>query len=134
MYKIVPASHGIDLTFGDFMMQKEMESWLAEFQIAVDKVQSKEFTVFVDMRTLKPLPTESQAAMEAGQRYARENGMVRSVVILDNPVTTLQFKRIAKQTGTYNWERYIDAQAEPNWREVGMAWLTDSVDPDVSKE
>jgi len=34
--------------------------------------------------------------------------MVRSVVILANTITKLQFKRIAQETGIYQWERYID--------------------------
>ncbi|HMV41143.1 MAG TPA: hypothetical protein PK079_09135 [Leptospiraceae bacterium] len=60
------------------------------------------------MRTLKPLPPESQIHMQEGQKLYKEKGMVRSVVILANTITKLQFKRIAQETGIYQWERYID--------------------------
>ncbi len=41
--------------------------------------------------------------MQAEQRLYKEKGMVCSVVILDNAVTKKQFKRIAQETGIYEW-------------------------------
>ncbi len=42
----------------------------------------------------------------------------------------MQFKRIAKETGIYEWERYINASATPNWEQAGADWLTKAADPD----
>ncbi len=47
--------------------------------------------------------------MEEGQKEYKERGMTRSVVILDSAIMAMQFKRLAKDTGIYQWERYIDA-------------------------
>ncbi len=129
MYNIEQRKYGIRLTFGGFIQKDEMDHWVADFIPVVDK-QGGKYTVFVDMRTLKPLPPEAQESMEKGQKYALQKGMIRSVVILDNAVTTSQFKRIAKKTGIYEWERYIDATAEPNWEQIGLDWIVKSVDPD----
>ncbi len=43
----------------------------------------------------------------------------------------MQFKRIARETGIDQWERYINASATPNWEQVGIDWLTRAADPDA---
>lgn len=130
MYKVDHTDYGIKLTFSGQIKHAEMRMWLDEFMAVVDQQQGNNFHVFVDMRTLQPLPSESQEAMHKGQRYARTNGMHRSVVILNSVATTMQFKRIALATGIYDYERYINADAVPDWEQVALAWLLEGVDPD----
>jgi hypothetical protein len=130
MYKIEKKDYGVHLTFGGFMDSPEMEKWVEESKSFLETLSPK-FGVFVDMRELKPLPEGSQAIMQIGQKLYKLKGMQRSVVILDNAITTLQFKRIAKDTGIYEWERYIDASATDNWQEIGEKWIKDATDPDV---
>jgi len=127
MYKIEKTSYGIKLTFGGFIQKEEMNFWLDESEFILKSVSSK-FGVFVDMRELKPLPSDSQEIMQKGQLMYKLKGMERSVVILDNPIITLQFKRIAKETGIYDWERYVDASKNPNWEELGKKWLVSGID------
>ena len=129
MYKIRKEPYGFHLTFSGLIGVDEMEAWLVESKEVLATAEEK-FGVFVDMRDLEILPPESQPAMKRGQRLYKKLGMVRSVVILSDEITTMQFKRIAKQTGIYEWERYIDAGIESNWEEVGLAWIVDNVDPD----
>jgi len=129
MYNIEKKDYGVRLTFGDFMKVDEMTNWVNDSIGILDSL-SGGFGVFVDMRTLKPLPKDAQAKMEEGQRMYKQKGMVRSVVILNSSIITMQFKRIAKESGIYEWERYIDASSEPDWEEIGRKWLVDAVDPD----
>ncbi len=133
MYKIEKKHYGFHLTFGGFIKEAEMNQWYDESLVALKDMPDK-FGVFVDMRELKPLPSESQSKMEAGQKHYKERGMVRSVVVLNDPILTMQFKRIAKQSGIYEWERYIDASSNSDWERIGIAWLTDKVDPDSKEE
>jgi hypothetical protein len=56
--------------------------------------------------------------------------MTRPVVILDSATVTSQFQRVAKESGIYAWERYINASKKPDWENVGIAWLKHSTDPD----
>ncbi len=56
--------------------------------------------------------------------------MARSAVILANAMTAMQFKRIAKETGIYEFERYIDASSVADWEKVGIDWISNKVDPD----
>jgi len=131
MYDIQSTNYGFKLTFAGFIKEEEMKQWAAEFKQAVDKLPRK-FQVFVDMRHLNPLPKEAQPHMEDGQKHARQKGMERSVVIIDNVITKLQFVRIAKETGIYQWERYIDASSVSDFEKVGLDWLLKAKDPDKS--
>lgn len=129
MYKIEKKDYGYRLTFGDFIQENEMSKWLDESRVAL-QTAPKSFGVFVDMRTLKPLPANAQKVMEEGQKLYKAIGMSRSVVILANVITKNQFKRIAQETGIYQWERYIDEASNPNWEKVGVDWIKNGIDPD----
>ena len=82
------------------------------------------------MRELKPLPEDSQKHMEEGQKIYKAKGMSRSAVAVNGAATKMQFKRIAKESGIYEWERYIDAASTPAWENIGVDWIKSSVDPD----
>lgn len=131
MYKIEKNGFSYHLTFEGFMQKDEMEKWYQDSLKALSD-SPEQFGVFVDMRNLKPLPVESQSRMEEGQKHYKEKGMIRSVVILDNPITTMQFKRIGKQSGINNWERYIDSSEHADWKSKGIDWLEKGIDPDKS--
>ncbi|MDD3730987.1 MAG: hypothetical protein PHU88_01255 [candidate division Zixibacteria bacterium] len=129
MYKIEKSDFGYKLTFGGKMDLEEMSTWFNESK-EILKTASRGFGVFVDMRELQLLEPDAQKEMQAGQRYYRHMGMKRSIVILDNPILTVQFKRIALQSGIYDNERYIDASTVSNWEEIGMDWIMKGIDPD----
>lgn len=130
MYKIEQRPWGYYLIFGGSMDATEMRKWVDESE-ALLKNAPATFGVFVDMRTLKILVPEAQEAMQDGQKAYKRAGMVRSVVILQSALVTLQFKNIAKKTGIYEWERYIDASSVSDWERVGIAWVRDAKDPDI---
>lgn len=129
MYKIEKTYYGVKLTFAQTIQKEEMAQWVIESEQFLLDFPS-EFGVFVDMRELKPLTAEAEQEMNRGQRLFKEKGMIRSVVILNSAIVTMQFKRIAQQTGIYAWERYLNAKAEPNWQKMGENWLTKAIDPD----
>lgn len=129
MYKIEKEDYGFKLTFGDFIKAEEMMAWVDESKNALAAAPN-EFGVFIDMRTLKPLPADTQAHMEEGQRLYKGKGMIRSAVVLASATTKMQFKRIAQETGIYEWERYIDASSVPNWEKAGVSWISEGIDPD----
>lgn len=129
MYKIEKKNYGYKLTFGGTIKADEMMAWVDDSKKKL-VMAAKEFGVFVDMRTLKPLATDAQVHMQEGQKLYKKKGMVRSVVIIDSAVTKMQFVRIAKETGIYAWERYIDASSVADWEKVGIDWITKGIDPD----
>lgn len=129
MYKIEKNNYGYKLTFGGFIQADEMKAWLDESRKTLDTTTNN-FGVFVDMRSLKPLPQDAQIHMQEGQKLYKQKGMVRSVVILNDVITTMQFKRIANETGIYEWERYINASSVADWEKIGIDWITKGIDPD----
>jgi hypothetical protein len=130
MYSIEKKDYGIKLVFDGFIRADEMQKWVEESKSKLLSFGLKAFGVFVDMRTLKPLPQDAQVVMTTGQKLYKEAGMTRSVVILNDPIVTMQFRRLAKTSGIYEWERYIDASTVTDWEAKGEAWLKDSADPD----
>jgi hypothetical protein len=129
MYTIETKPYGIRLTFGGEMTPDELRDWLEESKIVLESMPAR-FGVFVDMRTLSLLDPESQEVMREGQKYYLDKGMERSVVILNSHTLTIQFKRIAYETGIYRWERYVDASRDPDWENTGLRWIQNAVDPD----
>jgi hypothetical protein len=130
-YKITPTDYGFRLLFGDYMSDTDAALWCDEWE-AIMKNSPETFGVFVDMRTLQPLSPGGQKSFEVGQRIARDAGMIRSVVILANITLTYQFKRIALQSGIYDWERYIDESSQPDWEQKGLEWVINGIDPDAN--
>ena len=128
MFSIEKSDYGFRLVFGGMIEVEESREWLKEFQIVVGRVRG-DFQVFVDMRTLSPLSEEAQKPIDEGQRFAREHGMTRSVVILKDNLTTLQFIRIARETGIYHTERYISAVDNPDWEQQGFNWILEGKEP-----
>ena len=129
MHKIERIHFGYKLTFADFIRADEMLDWLREAEQLLSP-QIGAFSVLVDMRDLKPLPSDAQQHLQKGQKLFKTKGMERSAVVLQNPVITLQFKRLATETGIYAWERYFDASKTPDWEAKATAWLTAGIDPD----
>jgi len=130
MYKINKKEFGFHLVFADFIKADEMQQWVSDSQKALVS-SNGEFGVFIDLRALKPLLPDAQEYMQQGQKMYKLKGMQRSVVILDSAITTMQFKRIAKETGIYAWERYIDASKTLNWEKIGIDWVKNGIDPDA---
>ncbi|MBZ5681801.1 MAG: hypothetical protein LAO24_17020 [Acidobacteriia bacterium] len=128
MYKIEKSDLGFHLTFGGTITKGELEEWYKESE-QVLATQQVPFGVIIDMRTLAPLPVEAQGIMVRGQSMYRSRGMQRSCVILEDPITTIQFRRLAKQSGIFLYERYIDASAHKDWRQQAEKWVKGAVCP-----
>lgn len=130
MYKIDHTPYGYHLIFSGIVTAEEMQAWFEESKGILAHSQTDEFGVFVDMRELKPLDQLATQYMVAGQSLYKTSGMSRSVVILNSPVLTLQFFLLAKSSGIYRWERYLDASKVQNFEQIGLDWIIRGIDPD----
>jgi len=50
----------------------------------------------------------------------------------DSGISSLQAKRLAKETGTLAWTRYIDSRSHPDWLRIAEDWLRHAIDPDLT--
>jgi hypothetical protein len=129
MYKILRKPFGYRLTFTEIVNAEQMTEWAQESAKALATAPAK-FGVFVEMQGLKPLSAEAQAVLIEGQKLYKAKGMQRSVVILQYPITKLQLTRLAKESGIYEWERYLSTEENPNWETLALAWIDQGIDPD----
>ncbi len=124
--------YGFHFTLSNPITLDESEKWKEEVEQAVVQLH-EDFHVFVDMRNCELVPVGSKPNLEEGQTFCKNNGMVRSVIILGDQMTVMQMKIMAKKTGIYQWERYIDASHNPEWERIGMDWILHAIDPDVAQ-
>jgi hypothetical protein len=128
VYKIDKTELGFNLTFAGDMTKDEIEKWYTESEQALIG-QKSPFGVIIDMRTLAPLPVEAQEVMVRGQSMYRSRGMERSCVILDDAITTIQFMRLARKSGIFKYERYINASEHRDWLARARNWVRHAIAP-----
>jgi hypothetical protein len=128
MYKVDRTDLGFHLTFAGNMTKAELEKWYAESEKVLTGRHGP-FGVVIDMRTLAPLPAEAQGVMVRGQAMYRSRGMQRSCVILDDAITKIQFMRLARQSGIFKYERYIDASMHKDWMQEAWNWVGHAIAP-----
>ncbi|MDI6870637.1 MAG: hypothetical protein QME79_04615 [Bacillota bacterium] len=128
MYNIEKTDYGYKLTFGGFIRFEEMAQWVRDLESALEGAPLK-FSVFVDMRSLSPLPPDAKVEMKRGQAILKQKGLERAAYVLANTITTMQFQRIAKESGA-TWERHLDASTNPNWEKAALDWAKNGIDPE----
>jgi hypothetical protein len=131
MYRIETAPFGFRITIGDRVSLEEATEQLIESRTLL-RVCTKPFGVLVDIRTLQPLADDVQAVIDETQRLYRRSGLERSAVVLASAIMTIQFMRIAKDTGVYAHERYVDASKSPRWEQLALDWIVRGIDPDLA--
>ena len=129
MYTLETAPFGFKVTISGQVTHDEAMRVLVESRERL-KSAKRPFGVLVDIRGLSPLAEDVQQVIDETQRLFRKEGLERSTVVLASAVMTMQFKRIARETGVYAHERYIDAAKEPRWESLALGWIIDGVDPD----
>jgi hypothetical protein len=130
MHKISKQNYGYQLTFGGTIDLDEITEWREESRSALVG-RTKSFGVLIDMRGLGPggLRSDAQPVMVQGQELFRKAGMVRSCVILQSATVTMQFQRLARESGIDSYERYINAAADADWETKAVAWIENKVEP-----
>jgi len=128
MYKIELTEIGFKLTFSGAITKEELEPWLDESKNAL-AICKKPFGVIVDMRNLELLPPDVQAEIVKGQMLYRNGGLQRSAVILRDATVTIQSMRLAKNSGIYNYERFIDASSDAQWQKHAEDWAGFGIEP-----
>lgn len=128
MHKIEQKEYGYKITLGGKIDDEEIKEWIEASKIALIDAPNA-FGVLVDLQHLEPLLLSTQEYIQEGQLLFKKKGFVRSVVILDNLITKMQFQKIAKKTGIYQWERYLSS-SDLNAEQAGIDWIKHGIDPD----
>lgn len=130
MHRIEETRYGYRVTFEGFLHRDDMGALLSTMKEVVRPREEGSFSVLVDMRKSRAFPAEVQEILKQAITVCKEAGMERNAVVLNSAIATLQAKRLARETGTDNWSRYIDASSEPEWEKIAVEWLQRAVEPD----
>ena len=127
MYKIENTAYGLKLTFSGVIKKEEMVQWAGELRIACGRAGSS-FGVLIDMRDIKPLAPDVQEEMVKAQAFIKAAGLKRSCVILGSKILAMQFERLAKESGVFSYERYVDVGSNPDSETVALDWVVKGAD------
>ena len=130
MERVKATDYGIEIVFGGPLSREEAEDVLAELQRKLPPPGGR-FGLLVDSRGARAYSAAAQEVFKRAIFLCLERGMERAVVVHDSPVASFQARRLAIETGTLLWTRYVDADSRPDWRRAARAWLIDAVDPDL---
>ena len=128
MYKIEVKSYGIKLTFEGFISPEEMQAYKDEFKTTLDLVP-QQFGLLADMRSMKPLPAESQAILSAHPEWTATR-IVRSATIIDSALVKMQSRRLSKEWKQDSTKRYIDSTQYHDWEHRAEKWIKDGIEPE----
>jgi len=129
--RVKATDHGIEIVFGGPLSREEAEDVLAELQRKLPPPGGR-FGLLVDSRGARAYSAAAQEVFKRAIFLCLERGMERSVVVHDSPIASFQARRLAIETGTLLWTRYIDADSRPDWQRAARAWLIDAIDPDLA--
>jgi len=129
MHSIMKQTYGLHIMFRDILDTEELKVLIHESKEYLELIEEP-FGVFLDIRNLLPMSFEVIELRGKSQKYYREKGMSRSVIVVDNLATAMQFKTITKESNTHQMGRYINSWIHRNWDELGENWLLNGIDPD----
>ncbi len=133
MYKLYQTEYGLRIVTQGLIVKDEMKQMMREAGETVNRLKPG-FGVLHDMRGMFTLPPEAREIMKLNMEVAKRAGMGRSAQILDDAITTLQFKRLAKDAGISDTTRQIDASSVPDCDRAAIEWIVRGIDPNAERE
>jgi hypothetical protein len=129
--RVKATDYGLEIVFGGPLTREEAEDVLAELRRKLPPPGGS-FGLLVDSRGARAYFAAAQEVFKRAILLCLERGMERSVVVHDSPIASLQARRLAIETHTLLWTRYIDADSRPDWQRAARDWLIDAIDPDLA--
>ena len=129
IYTIEKKAFGIMLSFEGMMDEETAKKFAEDFMKILDSFVGS-ISLLINLINGKPMPAESQAAVNDCYKAVIQRGLIRSANIVPSPLMKLQMIRRAKEFGTYDKARYIDSSANPNWEQIALEWIEKGIDPD----
>ncbi|XXF79031.1 hypothetical protein P2318_04555 [Myxococcaceae bacterium GXIMD 01537] len=132
MAQNVKTAYGFRVNAPGFLSLAETRAWFEDLKRLVGD-SGRPFGLLVDIRSQRANPPESQEVIKEAMAWMKNAGLVRSAVVLDSAVAKLQTTRLAKTSGVYAWERYVDASKGTDWEQRALGWIVNGVDPDLAE-
>jgi hypothetical protein len=130
MQRVRVTDYGLEVELGEPMDSAQAEELLAELASKLPPPGGS-FGVLVDARRARAFSVTTQDVFKRCIVLLQERGMRRRAVIVTSPIVVLQGKRLARETGTLAWTRYLHAADHPAWHKTALDWLVHGIDPDI---
>lgn len=128
-YNIEKKPYGIKLTFDGLLDEENARKFASDFEETIDSF-SGNIGILIDLTKGMPMPGNSQLIVNELYNKILKKGLTRSANIVTSTLMKMQMVRLAKEHGTYDKARYIDASANPGWEKTATDWIENSIDPD----
>ncbi len=128
MYLVEIKDYGLLVQVRGSLGVEDAQVWLQDIKDSLEKV-SAPFGIIVDVREAKIFLPQTQEVIKSAIEVCAKGGMERAAVILNNAVSTLQARRLARESGTATWQRFLDASYQEDWEEKALQWLINGIDP-----
>ena len=129
VYTIEKKPFGLMLSFDGMMDEGIAKKFAEDFMKIFDSFDCS-ISLLINLIKGKPMPAESQAAVNDCYKAVIKKGLIRSANIVPSSLMKLQMIRRAKEFGTYDKARYIDSSSNSNWEQIALDWIEKGIDPD----
>jgi hypothetical protein len=130
MQRIRSTDYGLEVVLGGPLARAEAEALLAEIERLAPPPGGK-FGVLVDARRARAFSVTTQEILKGAILLFQARGMQRQAVVITSKIVKLQGQRLARETGTQAWTRYVDVFTHRDWRQAAVDWLVRGIDPAV---
>lgn len=131
MYTLTVREFGLFVCLKGCFTPETMEHYFEELKQLILRSGRARFSVLADIRLLLPLDEQSIQILQQIHHFLKAQGMMRSVTILQHPITAEQVVRLTKESGIIEWQRFIDAKMYPGWQRFSFQWLLEGIEPPV---
>lgn len=121
---------GLRSTVWDPLTVQEERSWLAGIKEQVPTLETF-YGQLIDLRGRGVGGLSDPSIVVDAMHYVLAHGLLRSAVVVADPLIAMHVKRLSWDSGVYEWERYIDASVEPDWERLAVEWIDHGIDPDL---
>ncbi|MFB6297013.1 MAG: hypothetical protein ABEH56_00670 [Salinirussus sp.] len=126
MYDVERTDYGLRLTIAGTLDDDEAAAFRREIRTKVDRIAG-EFCVFADLREMNAFPPAVAEQLTDLMEYCEQQGMTRSVDVVDSATSGLQMEQLIDRAGIN--ERVLNASHREDWAEAAEAWVRDGTEP-----
>ncbi len=132
MFELKKTLYGVSITVSpDLTESKDIRSALKQVMLMINEFEG-DFSAFTDLRNFETLPLNVQELIVSLKKWFSKKGMKRSVVILNSAYLTEHFKHYGRNSGLYEFERYLDTSFNSKWKLVALDWVMHGIEPSTN--
>ena len=117
-------SYGYRVSARGALRADPARTWLGELRTHVERVGVRGAHYLLDARGLTWDSAGVEATIVAGLRCLAEGGIGRSAVLAETPEALFELRRLGREAGLYDAQRFFLADAE----RAALRWVADGVD------